>query len=64
MNKYAVFYNREQIEVDAETSLEASNKGVEYFQKKYPRRKIKPWQLAVIIGEKDGITVMHRTSEL
>ena len=48
MNKYAAFYNGKKIEVEAESSYEASLKAAAIFKAKAAYR------VAIVLMEKDG----------
>jgi hypothetical protein len=55
MNKYIGFYNRKQVEVEADTSYQAQQKAVAAF--KAP--KSKAHQVYVILAAKDDVPVVH-----
>lgn len=59
MNGYVCFYNSDRVEVHADTALQAAEKGRELFQKKYPRRKVKSYEVHPYLAEKDGQQVTH-----
>lgn len=59
MNGYVCYYNSDSVEVHAETSLKAAEAGRELFQKKYPRRKVKGYEVHPYLAEKDGQPVEH-----
>jgi len=61
---YICFYKSERYEVYAETQLAARDEALVYFQKKNPRRKIKPWEVSATIAEKaNGEPYIHSTME-
>lgn len=65
MAGYICFYNRERHEVHADTSLQAQEAAREHFQKKFPRRKVKGYDISVMIAENDdGSPVVHSTAGL
>lgn len=65
MAGYICFYNRERHEVHADSSLKAQEAAREHFQKKFPRRKVKGYDIAVVIAENDdGKPVVHSTGSL
>ena len=53
MNGYVCFWNRQRVEVHAESSYEAQEKAVLLFQKN-TRKKVKGYDVAVMLAEKDG----------
>lgn len=55
---YLAFYKGKQMEVYANTSLEAQEIAAKAFRAK------KTWEVCVYLCEKDGETVMHSTGEL
>jgi hypothetical protein len=57
MNKYKCLYNNEEIIVEATTSYNAQTAGFNVFSEKYPRRKIKAYQVTPYLYEKDGVEV-------
>lgn len=59
VNGYVAFWNGRQTEVYAETSLKARDKAVEEFQKRSRAKKVKPYEVTVILAEKDGEPVTH-----
>lgn len=59
MNGYVCFYRGHRHEVHADTPLKAQESALGYFQKKYPRRKIKTWEISATIAERNGEQVVH-----
>lgn len=59
MNGYICFYRGERYEVYADTPLQAQDAVEVIVQKKYPRRKIKGWDISVMIAEHNGVQVTH-----
>jgi hypothetical protein len=59
MNGYICFYKGERLEVHADTPLKAQEQAREHFQKKYPRRKVKGWDINTNLAELNGETVVH-----
>ena len=55
MNKYAAFYEKQQIEIESTSSYAAQKR----FQKMFPRKKVKPYDIAVALLEKEGEPVVH-----
>lgn len=64
MNVYACLYGGNQIDVEADTSYQAQLKGHEHFQNMLKRKKIKSYEVSVILIEKDGKDVIHNGAEL
>lgn len=58
MNGYIAFYKGKRIEVTASTSYEAQQKAAKQFKAK------KPYEVTVVLAEKDGEQVTHKTSGL
>lgn len=54
MNKYKCFYDIEEIIVEADTSYNAQTAAYNVFQQKYPRRKIKAYQITPALIEVNG----------
>ena len=59
MNGYICYYRGERYEVHANTPLEAQEAAREHFQKKYPRRKVKGWDINTMLAELNGEQVTH-----
>ena len=53
MNGYVCFYRRKQIEVYADTTLEAQEKAAVVFKAK------KAWEITTVLAEQNGETVIH-----
>lgn len=47
MRQYLCLYEGQKEIVEAESSYQAQEKALPIFQKKFPRRKLKGWQLSV-----------------
>lgn len=60
MNGYICFYRGERHEVHADTPLAAQEVARVHFQKKYPRRKVKGYEINVNLAELDGMPITHR----
>lgn len=58
MNGYIAFYKGKRFEVYAETILKARDLAAAHFKAK------KAYDVAVMLAEKDGETVLHDGSEL
>lgn len=59
MNTYKAYYGNATCDVEAETSLAARDRAIATFQKDNPRRRIKPFEVSVILGRKGGEDVVH-----
>jgi hypothetical protein len=57
-NGYICFWNREKVEVYADTSYAAQQKAVVEFQKK-TKKKVKGSDITVKLAEKDDKEVVH-----
>jgi hypothetical protein len=57
MNGYKAFYRGKTIEVTADTSYNAQKAAATVFKAK------KAYEVTVVLCEKDGETVIHRTSD-
>lgn len=53
MNGYIFFFEGVQYDVYAETTSKAQDQGVAMLQKKFPRRKIKSWQVDPNLAERN-----------
>ena len=58
MNKYKVFYNRKEIEIDSDTSYHAQEKALIEFQKN-SRKKVKSWDITVMLLAVNNQEVVH-----
>lgn len=59
MNGYVCFYKNERLEIHADTSYEAQQKAMGELQSAYPRRKIKSYDITVVLAERNGQQVTH-----
>lgn len=59
MNGYICTYRGETTEVYADTSRQAQLSGKDFFQRKYPRRKVKDWEVTPMLAERGGEQVTH-----
>jgi hypothetical protein len=59
VNVYICFYRGERLEVHADTTLEAQQKAQAIMQKKYPRRKVKGYEINTNLAELGGEQVTH-----
>lgn len=57
-NGYIAFWKQKTVEVRADTALEAQRLAAHYFRCK------KPYEVAVMLAEKDGEQVTHSTAAL
>lgn len=56
MNGYVCFYKGKRIEILAETSAQAQTKAAAKLKAK------KPWEVTVVLAEKNGEQVVHSTA--
>jgi len=64
-NGYVCFYKDQRIEVHADTSANAQISAYNILKGMYPRRKIKAWEITVMLAERsDGTAVVHSTQHL
>jgi len=59
MYGYVCFWNGKRIELYAETSYKAQQLAQEKFQATAGRKKVKGWDISVILAEKNGEEVTH-----
>lgn len=58
MNTYVAFYGRRQLDVEAETSLQAREKAADLFKAR------KRSDVSVLLVAEDGVPVLQQTSDL
>ncbi len=63
MNGYVAMWDNERIEVEAKTSYEAQKLATVAFQKG-TRKKVKGYDIIVVLCEKDGEQVVHDGASL
>ena len=63
MNGYIAMWNGKRIEVFADTSYNAQCEAEKEFQKN-SRKKVKGYEITVVLCEKDGEQVVHNTGGL
>jgi hypothetical protein len=59
MNGYIAYYGNDRVEVFADTTIAARDKAIAVFQRQNPRRRIKPFEVSVILAQKGGEQVIH-----
>jgi hypothetical protein len=59
MNGYIAFYGNERLEIWADTSIAARSRAIPIFQKQNPRKRIKPFEVSVLLAQKGGDQVTH-----
>jgi hypothetical protein len=59
MNGYICFYLGKRIEVHADTTYQAQQLALEKFQSMQHRRKVRTWDIEVVLAERDGAQVTH-----
>lgn len=62
MNGYIAYYGNDRTEVRANTTIAARDKAIAIFQKGNPRKRIKPFEVSVILAQKGGEDVTHTAS--
>lgn len=62
-NAYMAFYKEKAWVVRGDTQLEARDAAYDTVCKENPRRKIQPWDVAVMLAERDGEAVTHDTAQ-
>ncbi len=63
MDGYICFWNRDKVEVYAETSYGAQQSALAMFQKN-TRKKVKSYDIHVVLAEQGGETVSHHPAIL
>ena len=58
-NGYLAFYNGQEHEVWADTAWDAQVQAVKHYQTVYPRRKIKDYQVNVVLCVLNGEQYTH-----
>jgi hypothetical protein len=64
VNKYIAFYKSDELTVEAETSHNAQTAAFNILRDKYPRRKIKAYEITVVLAEINGKEVIHDPASL
>lgn len=59
MNGYVCLWNKHRVEVVAKTSLEARDIAMPFFKRLAGRKKIKPYDITVVLCEQNGEQVTH-----
>lgn len=59
MNGYKCFYGNDTCEVWAKTSLDAQKLAMDIFTLSQPRKRIKPFEVSVMLAEKGSTPVVH-----
>ena len=59
MNGYIAYYGKDRAEVPADTTIAARDRAFAIFQTQNPRRRIKPFEVSVMLAEKNGTPVTH-----
>lgn len=63
MNGYKAYYGNATADVWADTSIAAQTRAIAIFQKDNPRRRIKPFEVSVILAQKGGQPVANTATE-
>ena len=59
MNGYICYYGNQTCEVRADTLINARDKAISIFQKANPRRRIKPFEISVMLALKGDEIYIH-----
>jgi hypothetical protein len=59
MNGYIAYYGNSRCEVRANTTLGARDVAIAIFTKENPRKRIKPFEVSVMLAEKGDAPVIH-----
>lgn len=59
MNGYVCYYNGQRVEIHADTTLAAQVKATAHFQAQFRRRKVKQWEVSVMLAELNGEQYVH-----
>jgi hypothetical protein len=62
MNGYLCFYGQDTCEVRAKTTLDAQKLALDIFAMTNPRKRIKGFEVSVILAEKGDQPVIHTPS--
>lgn len=57
MNKYKCFYKNDEIIVESNSSFKAQEGAFKVFSAKYPRRKIKQYEITPALMERNGESI-------
>ena len=60
MNTYICFYKQNQIEIQANTSLQAQQKAQVEFQKKEGKRKVKSYDITPMLHSTPEEVIIHK----
>lgn len=59
MNGYICFWKNLKVEIEADSSYQAQQKSIPLLQKKAGRKKVKSYDVEVVLAEKNGKQVTH-----
>lgn len=62
MNKYGAIWNDKSVEVMADTTYQAQQLAVVEFQKVAGRKKVKSYEIQVLLMELNGVEYIHVAS--
>ena len=62
MNKYGVIWRELELEVEADTTYKAQQLALPLFQAKAGRRKVKGYEITVMLMELNGVEYIHVAS--
>jgi len=63
MDGYVCFWEQKREEIYADTSYEAQELATAAFQK-HTRKKVRSYQVHVVLAERDGQDVVHSTASI
>lgn len=65
MNTYQAKYKQSTVEIEAESKYKAQQDAVTYFQShERSRKKIKGWDILVVLTKLNGVDVIHNPAGL
>lgn len=62
MNKYGALWNGKELEIMADTTYQAQQLAVVEFQKIAGRRKVKGYEITVLLMQLNGVDYIHVAS--
>ena len=62
MNKYGAIWRELELEIEAETTYQAQQLALPLFQAKAGRRKVKEYEITVMLTQLDGVEYIHVAS--
>ena len=59
MNKYGAIWRELELEIEAETTYQAQQLALPLFQARAGRRKVKGYEITVMLTQLDGVEYIH-----